>query len=566
AAEPNPDLRSGAKTTDYQAAFREGGGVSIAALARCARSGVSGELSSEYLTNAIKAYDHLMKNNLSYCDDGVENIIDDYCALLAAIELYKATNEKNYLTDATSRMESLLKRVSDQGFFWSDKDSNRPFYHAADEGLPVVALLEYMELVPQDSKKIKSAISVILNGYSKRAFEVSNPFSYPRLSHVPPVSVAGENNIASGKQATVSQVQSGYSAGSVCDGDIASRWASGEPYSDTEWVVIDLGGQYEISSVLLNWEAAYGKKYDIMVSDDNTEWKTVAVIENGVPGASIHKFDPVSCKYVKMQGRERGIEYGFSLYEFEVYGSVKNTGKQPIDVSFFIPHKNETGYWWQGENARISSISAAIYLSWNAGVKMSDTLLGLASSNLDWILGKNPFGVCMMYGKGILNYPNYPGIDAFPNVVGGICNGITAEDSSDSPLWKPYDDGNTENWRWIEQWLPHNAWYVLAVSSQGAVEWDNVPDKIRMTRSSKNRSSAVKYRIAANKLNLTFPQKDRGICTISTLSGKIVSRLEFDNSKSNNVTIPLNSISNGMYVVRINGNAIQQSIPVFLHN
>ena len=52
------------------------------------------------------------------------------------------------------------------------------------------------------------------------------------------------------------------------------------------------------------------------------------------------------------------------------------------------------------------------------------------------------------------------------NIQGGICNGITANETDPSDLeYMPYDVTNYRNWRWIEQWLPHDAWYFLAVSS-----------------------------------------------------------------------------------------------------
>ena len=33
-------------------------------------------------------------------------------------------------------------------------------------------------------------------------------------------------------------------------------------------------------------------------------------------------------------------------------------------TSFFIPHDNESGYWWQGENARLGSLAAAALIMW----------------------------------------------------------------------------------------------------------------------------------------------------------------------------------------------------------
>ena len=83
--------QSGDKTEAYQAAFRQGAGIAIAALATAYRKPTGGEFSAEqYLVSAEKAYWHLVEFNPSYCDDGQENIIDEYCALIAAVELYKS--------------------------------------------------------------------------------------------------------------------------------------------------------------------------------------------------------------------------------------------------------------------------------------------------------------------------------------------------------------------------------------------------------------------------------------------------------------------------------------------
>src|SRR6185312_12571056 len=59
---------------------------------------------------------------------------------------------------------------------------------------------------------------------------------------------------------------------------------------------------------------------------------------------------------------------------------------------------------------------------------------------------------------------------AIPNVKGGICNGITAKDSNEADIeWMPFASTDWNNWRWIEQWLPHDSWYLLAVSA-----WDGI--------------------------------------------------------------------------------------------
>lgn len=142
----------GIKSSDYQAAFREGGGMAIAALAKASTLEMDGDSTrAQYLAGAIRAFEHLqskqtMDGSCAYCDDGTENIIDDYTALLAATELFAATSDKSYLMVARSRAAHLLGRLSEEGFFWSDNAKSRPFWHASDAGLPLIALIRYAEV------------------------------------------------------------------------------------------------------------------------------------------------------------------------------------------------------------------------------------------------------------------------------------------------------------------------------------------------------------------------------------------------------------------------------------
>src|SRR5258708_8470991 len=66
--------------------------MAIAALARIARWKKNGTFTSQqYLAGAKRAFAHLLINNTKYDDDGKENIIDDYCALMGATELWITT-------------------------------------------------------------------------------------------------------------------------------------------------------------------------------------------------------------------------------------------------------------------------------------------------------------------------------------------------------------------------------------------------------------------------------------------------------------------------------------------
>jgi len=87
---------------------------------------------------------------------------------------------------------------------------------------------------------------------------------------------------------------------------------------------------------------------------------------------------------------------------------------------------------------------------------------------LDWILGLNPYDACMLHGKGRNNIA-YMFFDSYEytNAPGGICNGITggASDPEGIDFGLRYaETGKDDDWRWAEQWLPHAAWYLLAVA------------------------------------------------------------------------------------------------------
>lgn len=144
-------------------------------------------------------------------------------------------------------------------------------------------------------------------------------------------------------------------------------------------------------------------------------------------------------------------------------------------AAFFFPHDTETAPWWQGENARLASLSAAARLAlplFADDPAFAGRLRGYATDQLDWILGRNPFDASMLQGIGH-NNPEYLFFDSwqYTPLPGGIVNGITAgyKDGAGIDYSLTYADTHDDSsWRWDEQWLPHAAWYLLAVSARGA--------------------------------------------------------------------------------------------------
>jgi len=320
----------------YEASYRSGGGIAIAALAMASAYPVCGEFSNaDYLKAAENAFAFLEKDNTKMDFDGKENILDDYCALSAATELYKVTNKEVYQKAAEKRADQLINRLAswkNYKNYWRADNKDRPFFHPADAGLPVVSLLYYYPLASPDMQvRIKDAVKQSMQFELAITHEVNNPFGYSRQ----------------------------------------------------------------------------------LVQD--------------------------------------------------TLGNRKS--------SFFFPHGSDASPWWQGENARLSSIAAAARMTadlFKDDKPFHDQLDSFALDQLNWILGLNPFDASMLQGTGH-NNPAYGffGTFEYTNAPGGIVNGITSgfDSEDDIDLNIPYSKtGKDSDWRWAEQWLPHTTWYLLAVA------------------------------------------------------------------------------------------------------
>jgi hypothetical protein len=326
----------------YETSFRSGAGLSIAALAAASALEEQGDFSSQaYLEAAEDAFHFLNIHNTELTNDGKENILDDYCALLAAVELYKASHKANYRTMASRRAHSLVDRlVTSHNYanYWRADDGLRPFFHAADAGFPLLSLLAYLEIAPEGEKPpFIDAVRRSLHFELSITEEGANPFGYARQ-----------------------------------------------------------------------------------------------LVQNKA-------------------GEKR--------------------------LAFFFPHDTETAPWWQGENARLASLASVARLAaplFKSDQAFYNKLQVYAQNQLNWILGLNPYDVCMLHGSG-RNNPPYLFFNSweYANLPGGICNGITGgffeENSSglegiDFQLPQA-QTGQDSDWRWTEQWLPHAAWFLLAVSA-----------------------------------------------------------------------------------------------------
>ncbi|WBQ03081.1 discoidin domain-containing protein [Kribbella sp. CA-293567] len=111
------------------------------------------------------------------------------------------------------------------------------------------------------------------------------------------------------------------------DLDPASRWATttDSGWVDPGWISVDLGATAQIDKVILQWDPASAKSYQIQVSGDNVNWTPIYTSTAG-PGFKETLNVTGSGRYVRMYGTQRNTPYGYSLWEFQVYG----TGGAPI--------------------------------------------------------------------------------------------------------------------------------------------------------------------------------------------------------------------------------------------
>ncbi|WP_426505369.1 discoidin domain-containing protein [Dactylosporangium sp. McL0621] len=153
-------------------------------------------------------------------------------------------------------------------------------------------------------------------GYSLYEFQVFG--SFPTNPTSGPCNTA--TNAAQGKTATASSIENaGTPASAAVDGNGGTRWSSAA--SDPQWLSVDLGSTQSICQVTINWEAAYGKDFQIQTSADGNTWATIKTVTGGTGGNQVLSGLSGSGRYIRLYGTARGTGYGYSAWEFIV-----NTG------------------------------------------------------------------------------------------------------------------------------------------------------------------------------------------------------------------------------------------------
>ena len=70
--------------------------------------------------------------------------------------------------------------------------------------------------------------------------------------------------------------------------------------------------------MVIHWEAAYAKAFQIQTSNDNSTWTTIYSATAGTGGTQTLNVTGTG-RYIRMYGTARATQYSYSIYEFQVY-------------------------------------------------------------------------------------------------------------------------------------------------------------------------------------------------------------------------------------------------------
>jgi hypothetical protein len=181
--------------------------------------------------------------------------------------------------------------------------------------------------------------------------------------------------LSQGKPATASSSENGAAtdAALAVDGNTGTRWSS--TFSDPQWLQVDLGSTQSISQIALTWEAAFASAFTIQTSTNGTTWTNITGVTAGKVGLQTLEVTG-SGRYVRMNGTARATAYGYSLFEFQVFGG---TTVEPTCGTTNVA-QGRTATATSAENA---ANAASMAVDGNAGTRWSSTFSDPQSLTVD---------------------------------------------------------------------------------------------------------------------------------------------------------------------------------------
>lgn len=182
------------------------------------------------------------------------------------------------------------------------------------------------------------------------------------------------DNLAYRKSAYASSSAVEGAIADITDGNTASRWSS--DYKDNQWINVDLGTVIQFSAIVLRWEVAYATDYKIQVSADRSVWKDIYSNTTAKGGTEYLNFSPLKARYVRMLGLKRATEYGFSLYELEVYEKHQSETPEVQLLQLLLKDQrakiqSENLYWRSNKNNDYTPLNTLLPVQLHTSYKMT---------------------------------------------------------------------------------------------------------------------------------------------------------------------------------------------------
>jgi hypothetical protein len=119
-------------------------------------------------------------------------------------------------------------------------------------------------------------------------------------------------------------------ASAAFDGNAGTRWSSA--FSDPQWIQVDLGSTTTVCQVVLQWEAAFARSFQVQVSADGASWASIFSTTTGAGGTQTLNVSG-SGRFVRLLGTVRATQFGYSLWELVVHTGGSTVPPSPTQTS-----------------------------------------------------------------------------------------------------------------------------------------------------------------------------------------------------------------------------------------
>ena len=274
--------------------------------------------------------------------------------------------------------------------------------------------------------------------------------------------VAQTTNLALNKPATASSALGGNTANLAFDGNVGSRWESLHGV-DPSWVQVDLGNTYNLTSVKLVWEPAYATAFQIQISGAaGGPWTNIYSTTTGTGGTQTLAVTG-SGRYVRMNGTVRALPYGYSLWEFEVYGTSGAAPTATVTRTLTVGPTATKTQTPTGPTATVSRTNTA--LPYTPTFTATATLPAAGCGTTNVALGKTATS------SSDENAGTTPNLAVDGNATGTRWSSLAAD-----PQWLQIDLGSTQNiCRVVLTWeVAYGSGYQIQVSGSATGPWTNI--------------------------------------------------------------------------------------------